>query len=207
MKEFWNERYACQDYAYGIEPNTFLESALVDFHPAKILFAAEGEGRNAVYAAKMGWQVAAFDQSEEGKKKADALAEKNGVQLDYRVFDLLNIDYPPASFDVLVLIFAHFPAPLRRSFHRKLLSFLRPSGILILEGFSKEHLKFNSINPLAGGPKDPTMLFSEQELISDLQGMEILSLEEKQVFLQEGRFHRGESAVIRLIAKKSSSNF
>lgn len=202
MKEFWNERYASDDYAYGIEPNEFLASQLPGLKTGKILFPAEGEGRNAVFAAKLGWEVAAFDQSEEGKKKADALANSQQAQIDYQVADLNEIAYSTEIFDALVLIFAHFPAALRQSFHRKLLSFLKPSGILILEGFSKEHLKFNSINPLAGGPKDPSMLFSEEELISDLQGMEIVSLEEKEVILQEGLFHTGNSAVIRLVAKK-----
>lgn len=202
MKEFWNERYASHDYVYGIEPNEFLASQLPGLKTGKILFPAEGEGRNAVFAAKLGWDVAAFDQSEEGKKKADSLANSQQVRIDYQVADLNEVVYPAESFDALGLIFAHFPAPLRQSFHRKLLSFLKPSGILILEGFSKEHLKFNSINPLAGGPKDPSMLFSEQELISDFQGMEILSLEEKEVDLREGLFHVGKSAVIRLVVKK-----
>ena len=203
MKEFWNERYASQDYVYGIEPNEFFASQLPGLKIGKILFPAEGEGRNAVFAAKLGWDVAAFDQSEEGKKKADSLANSQQVAIDYQVADLNEVAYPAESFDALVLIFAHFPAHLRRGFHRKLISFLKPSGILILEGFSKEHLKFNAVNPKAGGPKELSMLFSKDELTSDFEGMEIMSLEEKEVELQEGLYHVGKSAVIRLSSRKT----
>lgn len=92
---------------------------------------------------------------------------------------------PAESFDTLVLIFANFPPLWRENFHPKLFNFLKSGGILILEGFSKAHPKFSPINPLAGGPKDPSLLFSEQELRSDFKEMEIQSLEEKEVELKE----------------------
>jgi hypothetical protein len=79
---------------------------------------------------------------------------------------------------------------------------LKPGGVLILEGFSKRHLEFNAINPQAGGPKDPGMLFSEEELRDDFSGFRFQSLEEKFVNLHEGEFHSGESAVVRLVAEK-----
>lgn len=69
MTEFWNQRYASVDYAYGTSPNLFYREKLEFVSPGKILFPAEGEGRNAVYAAKSGWNVTAFDLSTEGKKK------------------------------------------------------------------------------------------------------------------------------------------
>jgi hypothetical protein len=79
---------------------------------------------------------------------------------------------------------------------------LKPGGVLILEGFSKQHLEFNSRNPQAGGPKDLGMLFSEEELQDDFSGFRIQFLEERIVNLNEGKFHRGESAVVRLVAEK-----
>jgi len=81
MTEFWNERYAAEEYAYGTEPNIFLKEILEQLTPGKILFPAEGEGRNAVFAAKLGWTVTAFDASTEGKRKAEMLASKNKVQI------------------------------------------------------------------------------------------------------------------------------
>ena len=65
----WNERYGQKAYAFGTEPNVFLKEQLDELNPGSILFAAEGEGRNAIYAAANGWEAHAFDISEEGQKR------------------------------------------------------------------------------------------------------------------------------------------
>jgi len=202
MKEFWNARYGSGEYIYGTDPNVFFSKEIQKLKPGKALFPAEGEGRNAVFGAGCGWEVKAFDQSEEGKKKALQLALLKGVEIEYAVTSVEEFEAAEESFDALVLIFAHFPAGVRKEFHQKLASMLKPGGILILEGFSKQHLEFNSKNPQAGGPKDLGMLFSEEELQDDFSGFRIQFLEERIVNLNEGEFHSGESAVVRLVAEK-----
>ena len=74
MREMWNKRYAQTDFVYGTEPNEFFEQQLLKLTPGKILLPAEGEGRNAVFAAKKGWEVYAFDSSIEAMKKAEKWA-------------------------------------------------------------------------------------------------------------------------------------
>jgi ubiquinone/menaquinone biosynthesis C-methylase UbiE len=111
-KSRWDERYRDEQYAYGEEPNAFLKLKLENRIPAKALFPAEGEGRNAVYAAQLGWMVSAFDISEEGMKKAVKLAERKQVEIDYRVGLLYTLKFEPASFDLIALIYAHFPGPI-----------------------------------------------------------------------------------------------
>lgn len=202
MKQFWDERYAAEEYVYGKEANEFFRSKLAGIKPGKALFPAEGEGRNAVYAAKMGWEVSAFDISDFGKSKADQLALENGVNIDYQVGTLGELAYEEESFDLIVLIFAHLPASIRTSFHQGLVNLLKPGGLLILEAYSKTHLTFNFKNPLAGGPKDITMLYSEEDLRTDFHAMSELSLEQEVIFLEEGKYHQGQSAVIRLIGQK-----
>lgn len=76
MKDFWDERYCGKEFVYGKKPNEYLNVKLTELHKGKILLPAEGEGRNAVYAAKLGWMVSAFDQSTNGKEKAEILAKK-----------------------------------------------------------------------------------------------------------------------------------
>ena len=58
MQNMWDSRYSNAEYAYGTTPNAFLKSVLdrIDL-TGKILFPAEGEGRNAVYAAKKNLQA------------------------------------------------------------------------------------------------------------------------------------------------------
>ena len=199
QQNFWNQRYADEHYAYGTLPNDYLKEKSADLRPGKILLPAEGEGRNAVFMAKMGWEVEAFDQSTEGKNKALLLAEHYDVKISYTISDVENTDYPENSFDALALIFAHFPGENRRSYHRKLSSFLKPGGYLIIEGFSKEHATFQQLNPKSGGPRDPGMLY---ELKEDFNNFEFTEAAEHQITLAEGEFHQGEASVIRIFAVK-----
>lgn len=89
MKAFWNQRYDEPEYAYGTQPNLFFKDQLDQLTPGKLLMPAEGEGRNAVYAAGKGWEVTAFDSSSSGQKKALRLAQEKKVTLNYLVADAL----------------------------------------------------------------------------------------------------------------------
>lgn len=197
MKEFWNERYADKDYAYGIEPNVFFKTQLETLPKGQILFPAEGEGRNAVYAAQQGFEVFAFDSSEEGKNKAEHLAKLKNVSLKYSISSIEEIDYPQDFFDVIVLIFAHFPAKFRKEYHQKLLTYLKPNGFIIFEAFSKEQ-----IHNTSGGPKNVEMMFSEDEIKAEFPVINFILLENVEVNLDEGPFHQGKASVVRFIGTK-----
>ncbi|MCF8428566.1 MAG: methyltransferase domain-containing protein [Bacteroidia bacterium] len=203
MKALWDERYSNEAFAFGENPNVFLTETLPQFTPGSALFAAEGEGRNAVYAAVLGWKVAAFDLSEHGKTKAALLAKKQQVVIDYQVGDLQDIEYKENSFDAIVLIYAHFPAAIKSSCHQKLISYLKPGGIVIFEAFSKNHIQYNSINPKVGGPKDIDQLYSIEEIKKDFQDFEIIELIETETDLSEGLYHIGKGSVIRFVGRKN----
>jgi SAM-dependent methyltransferase len=202
MKEFWNERYKQETYAYGEAPNIFLKEIIETLPKGNILFPAEGEGRNAVYAASLSWNVDAFDISEVGKIKADHLARQHNVNIHYQVGDLENIHYGLESFDAIALIFAHFPANIKSNYHKKLNTLLKKDAYIILEAFSKNHIHYQAKNEKVGGPKDPAQLYSIEEIKTDFSNFEILILEEKVIDLHEGLFHQGESSVIRFVGKK-----
>lgn len=202
MKEFWNTRYSQPEFAYGEEPNEFLKNELVKYTPGTILFPAEGEGRNAVYAAKLGWKVFAFDQSSEGKKKAELLAAQNNVSIKYEVGEFQDIHYQPEQFDAIALIYAHFPSDKKSIYHRQLSSYLRKGGLVLLEVFSRRHAAYNKENPGVGGPKDVEMLFSVDEIQDYFQDFEIVELKEQEIELNEGLYHNGKGSVIRFIGRK-----
>ncbi len=197
MTNIWNERYASDEYIYGTEPNVFFSEKLIQLKPGKILLPAEGEGRNAVFAAKKGWQVTAFDNSIEGQKKALHLAEKEGVSISYLLDSYDSANFQTAYFDCIALVYTHMPAEKRTFYHQKLVSFLKPGGYLILEGFSKNQLLFNS-----GGPKNYEMLFSVEELKSDFHDINIIQIEATETELKEGTYHNGKASVIRLFATR-----
>ncbi len=198
----WNERYRAGEFAYGIEPNNYLKEQLEKLKAGTILFPAEGEGRNAVFAAKVGWTVSAFDISAEGKRKALRLADANHVTMDYQVGELQTLNYKPEQFDAIALIYAHFPAEIKSVVHKTLDTCLRKGGIIIFEAFSKKHIDFIARNEKVGGPKDVASLFSIEEIKLDFSNYEVVELEEKEIELNEGLFHNGKGSVIRFVGRK-----
>ena len=203
MKSFWDERYSDADYAYGKEPNAFFKETLDTLQlKGKALFPAEGEGRNAVYAAKKGLEVTAFDMSMEGKKKALQLADENRVTIEYLVYEFDKLYFTENSFDLIVLIFAHFPPELNNIYYKKLANYLKPGGYIIAEAFSKEQLKYSEANPLAGGPKNINMLFSIDDFNNNFPDFEVFELQQQEIELSEGLFHKGKASVIRFVGKK-----
>lgn len=200
----WNNRYQEAHYAYGKGPNLFFKEWLYKFEPGSILMPADGEGRNGVFAAQLGWEVTSLDLSIAGKSKALQLAKENQVTMEYIVGDLEQLEFEKESFDAIGLVYAHFAAGRKSLLHQKLAGYLKPGGLIILEGFSKKHLHLNSLDPKVGGPKDIDMLFSKAEISADFENYDKLILEEEEVFLNEGEYHIGKSAVVRFVGRKSS---
>jgi 2-polyprenyl-3-methyl-5-hydroxy-6-metoxy-1,4-benzoquinol methylase len=198
----WDDRYSNEEFAYGEQPNNYLKEKLEKLESGAILFPAEGEGRNAVFAAMLGWAVSAFDISSEGKNKALKLAEKNNVTIDYQVGELSALDYKPEQFDAIALIYAHFPAAIKSSIHKLLDKYLRPGGVIIFEAFSKKHLEYLAKNEKVGGPKDIESLFSIEEVQLDFSNYDFLELAEAEIELNEGLYHNGLGSVIRFVARK-----
>ena len=200
----WNERYVNEEFAYGEEPNNYLKEQLEKLKTGTILFPAEGEGRNAIFAAKLGWTVSAFDISIEGKNKADKLADKNGVIIDYQVGELETLNFENEQFDAIALIYAHFPADIKSIYHKTFDKYLKEGGVIIFEAFSKKHIEYVMADEKIGGPKDVDSLFSIEEIKSDFANCKIIELEEKEIELNEGLFHNGKGMVIRFVGQKSS---
>jgi 2-polyprenyl-3-methyl-5-hydroxy-6-metoxy-1,4-benzoquinol methylase len=197
MKQHWNQRFGEKLHAYGTAPNQFFAEKLSQLEPeGYVLMPAEGQGRNAVFAARLGWQVDAFDLSEVGKDRALELAKAEGVELNYWLQDLAVLDLPKEKYDVIGLVFMHMPPEMRSEVHQKLVSSLKPGGVIILQGFSKKQLGLSS-----GGPKNLAMLFSEEELRKDFEGLD-LEIIEGQASLDEGPYHQGKAELIGLVARK-----
>lgn len=200
MKEFWNSRFDDKNYAYGEEPNSYLQQQLIQLQPGKILLPMEGEGRNAVFCAQQGWKVDAFDFSETGQKKALQLAEKQQVKINYSIDDLQEYNFPENSYNAVALIFAHPPEQYRIQFHQQIAKSLKPGGHLILEAFHVQQLKQNRTS---GGPRKEAMLYTEKMLQDDFNLLNIIELQYTTEELTEGNYHQGKAEVIRLFAKKN----
>ena len=192
----WNERYASDDFAYGTEPNAFLaEHANVLAGP--VLSLAEGEGRNAVFLASLGLDVLGVDGSEVGLAKARALAAARGVSIRTEVADLARYEPPERAFGAVVSISAHLPSAVRKRLHRLVERALQPGGIVLLEAYTRAQLARTT-----GGPKDPDMLMSREELEAEFAGCEPIVSRELEREVVEGRFHTGLASVVQFLARK-----
>lgn len=197
MSNFWNERYSEEEYVYGEEPNVFFAEQLEKLPAGKIILPCEGEGRNAVYAASQGWEINAFDASEAGRVKALQLADKKSVIIDYAVEDALSVNYPENSADAVAFIYAHFPPSIRKQIHQKAITWLKPGGSIILEAFNPQQLNNHS-----GGPKELSMLYTEEIIKEDFEGLKIELIQTTQTTLNEGKYHEGNADIIRFVGVK-----
>ena len=195
--EFWDERYSSSEFVYGSEPNEFFKEQIQKLVPGKLLMIGEGEGRNAVFAAKQGWEVDAVDFSLVAKEKAIKLAKNNGVSINYDVSELSKYKFKQNYYDAAANIYLHLNRTLRKTIYSNCIFSLKTGGIIILEVFDKDQLGRNS-----GGPQNLEMLYSIDELKEDFQTTQIKLLEKKIITLGEGNHHKGEAAVVRMIAIK-----
>lgn len=206
MKEFWNDRYNQNEFTYGTEPNVYLKEKLPTFKIGKILFPADGEGRNSVYAAQLGWDVFAFDFSKTGKEKADKLAMSKNVRINFTVQSFLKESYNPNEFDMICLTSVHFEPEMKTEMHKRLDRYLKIGGHIILEAYSKEHRAINKINPSVGGPPDEKMMYAIEEIKRDFTNYEFIELKKERINMKEGFGHNGHSSVVRFIGKKKANN-
>ncbi|MGB3776444.1 MAG: class I SAM-dependent methyltransferase [Leeuwenhoekiella sp.] len=194
--DLWNEHYSKEEFRYGKEPNLFFKEQLDKLITGNILLPAEGEGRNAVYAASAGWKVMAFDISEKGREKAIRLSKENNVSINYKVIGVLDFQ-SDEHFDAIGLCYAHLPIKIRNKAFNRLIQFLKPQGTVIFEAFAKAQL-----GKLSGGPKNETMLFSIEDIKNEFQQLDFIYLREETVELSEGKYHQGEAEVIRFLGTK-----
>lgn len=198
MKDFWNSRYAEDTYAYGEEPNDFLRESAHVFGPGgRILLLAEGQGRNAIWLAKQGFDVVAVDQSEVGLRRANELAAKYHVRITTWVADLMAWEAEGNAYDGVVAIFAHLPKPGRHTMHQMAVRALRSGGVAVVEAYTPRQLANGT-----GGPKTVELLVEPEDLRSEFEGLEIERLQELERDVVEGEYHNGRAAVVQMIGRK-----
>jgi|GEM_PF-6005617 len=79
---FWDKRFGGDEYIYGEQPNEYLREKLSELKTGTILFPCDGEGKNSVYAASIGWKVDSFDMTLRAKRKRCCLQKKRvGIEL------------------------------------------------------------------------------------------------------------------------------
>jgi SAM-dependent methyltransferase len=159
----WDERYRSKDSVWGIEPNRFVREHCESLPVGEALDLACGEGRNALWLARLGWQVTGIDFSEVAIERARALTTQLAAveqqRVDWRVDDVTTLLPEPASLDLLLVSYLHIPASEFDEMLSRTATALRPSGHLLVVGHDKR-------NPAEGvsGPQDIARLYDPEHL-------------------------------------------
>ena len=197
----WDDRYSAEGYLFGEAPNAFLAQQGHRLQQGwTALAVADGEGRNGVWLAEQGLSVRSVDGSAIGRAKALKLATSRGVIIDYTLVDLSQWEWPEHEFDVVAAIFIQFASPpLRKEIFDGMKRALKPGGLLLLEGYRPDQLKYGT-----GGPSALDNLYTEALLLEAFSDFELLELRSHDSVIHEGSGHRGMSALIDLIGRKPS---
>lgn len=196
---FWDDKYAGEDFVYGVAPNDFLRAVAHHIPPGRVLCLAEGEGRNAVYLAELGYEVLAVDQSHVGLTKATRLATARNVKIETLVTDLADFQFPEGAFSAVVSIWCHVPKTLRVHLHASVRKALRASGVVVLEAYRPPQLRFAT-----GGPPVADLMMDLAEVQKELVGFDWILAQEAERDVYEGKGHHGRSATIQLLGKTSA---
>ena len=194
----WDKRFSTPEYVFGEAPNAFLASQAHLLGSGKALAVADGEGRNSVWLAQQGLSVDAFDFSSPAIVKAQALAAKHKVKVNFTCSDWQSFDWPTAHYDLVAGIFFQFAAPDERTqLFEKINKSMKPGGLLIIQGYGKNQLKYNT-----GGPGKLDHLYDDALMREAFAGYEVLVCDTYETTIQEGAGHSGMSALVGFVARK-----
>lgn len=193
---FWNERFASDEFIYGTQPNDFLVECC-SWLKGPVLSLSEGEGRNAVYLAQQGLEVLGVDISDVALEKAQQLACVCDVEIDTLVADL-NAFIPKLDHYLSVTsIFAHLPSPVRNQLYPRVEESMKQGGLLVFEAYSEKQLERDT-----GGPKDLDLLVTLDQVREEFPNLEPVVLREVEREVVEGVGHNGMASVIQFIGRK-----
>ncbi|MBB4825223.1 SAM-dependent methyltransferase [Sporosarcina luteola] len=197
----WHERFDTEEYVYGKEPNQFVMEAAKHLTKGKVLCIAEGEGRNAVYLASLGFDVTAWDYAKAGLEKTAKLAAEKGVAVKTELRDLADVEWGDEQWDAVVHIFGHFPHQVMKRTLEGIQQSLRPGGYYISELYTKDQLRYGT-----GGPRDEALLVDPVRVLQSFDGYFIEHFYIGEVYREEGQLHTGKAHVVQCIFQKGGTD-
>ena len=168
----WDERYAGSELVWSRGPNQLVAAECADLPPGRAVDLACGEGRNAIWLASRGWHVTAVDFSRVALDKGRWLAgDPTDEPTGDRSIDWVCADatqWQGEGLDLAVVAYLQVPAEDRRAAVRHVVESLRPGGTLLWVGHDTTNLTEGT-----GGPQDPRVLMTAEDLLADLDGIAV----------------------------------
>ena len=163
--EAWDQRYAATEMVWSVEPNQFVARECADLPPGRAVDLAAGEGRNAIWLARQGWDVTAVDFSAVAVDKGRRLA--GDVPVTWLVADATTWR-GDGAFDLVVLAYLQLGADERRAAVRAAYDALAPGGTFLLVAHDTTNLTEG-----VGGPQDASVLMTAEDVLGDLAGHDV----------------------------------
>ncbi len=167
-REDWNRKYDEGGMLFGVEPNRFLVAEAEGLAPGRALDLACGAGRNAVWLAEQGWTVLGADFSDVALDNARRLAAERGVEVEWTRADVREWAPVARSFDLVAVLYLQIPAAELGPALARAAEAVALGGTLVVVGHHLENLEGGY-----GGPKDPRVLFTPEDVVVALDGLEI----------------------------------
>jgi SAM-dependent methyltransferase len=167
-REHWNRKYAETESLWSTVPNRFLVAEASDLEPGRALDLACGEGRNARWLAERGWDVTGVDISDVAIERARELSAREYLTIEFVRADLLEYEPDPEAFDLVLVFYLQIPASERRVVLHRAAGGLRAGGTFLLVGHDLANLTDG-----VGGPSDPDLLYTPDDIVADLPALEI----------------------------------
>jgi SAM-dependent methyltransferase len=176
--DFWNRFFTSGQSNYNAAPNAFLVTTVEHRKAGKALDVGMGEGRNALYLSKLGWDVTGIDPADKAVALAHERAAKLGLKIKSEIVDDTTFDYGRNQWD---LVLYSWTRPTDAATMARVVAGMKRGGIVVFEGVRT--------------------FFTEQNgALRAFDGLRILQYED--VRAPADFFNRAEMNVIRLIAEK-----
>ena len=149
----WDARYSERDGAmWSGQPNGRLVAEVAGLDPGVVLDVGCGEGADAIWLAQRGWTVVAIDISDVAVGRAQEVAERVGVTVEWICGDALQTSFPARSFDLVSMQYPALPKAAGEAAVRTLVDAVRSGGLLLavyhdLDDEHREHMKSKGFDP------------------------------------------------------------
>lgn len=162
----WDERYRASGLVWSVDPNMWVRQHTEHLSPGTALDLASGEGRNAIWLAARGWDVTAVDFSavatQKGREQALQHGDDTAGRIRWVTDDVLHYT-PPATYDLVLVIYLQLPADQRRTALRRAASAVATGGRLLVVAHHTDNLTQG-----VGGPQNAEFLYTEADVLADL---------------------------------------
>ena len=161
----WDRRYAGRELIWTSQANRFLIQEVDGLAAGRALDLACGEGRNAIWLAERGWKVTGVDFSKTGLEKARQLEDARGVHAEWIVADLLDYRPEPMAFGLVIVFYLQVPEAQRTPILKTAASAVASGGTFLLVAHDSTNIAEGH-----GGPQEPAVLYTAEDVSRDLEG-------------------------------------